>query len=155
MKNKINEVVTTFGDFDNPRINWEYLKFKMRKFSRDTTIKLAKAKKLERENFKFKVNSYEKIINPSEDELLDLDNAKAELEKIYKHITNGIILRSEAQWYQEGEKASKYFLSLEKNRKAKTCIRKLELDLHGEIVDPQLILSKLKLFYKNLYKKPL
>ena len=118
-KNKINKVVTTFGDFDDPGINWEYLKFKMREFSRDTAIKLAKARKLERENLEFKVNSYEKIINPSEDDLRDLDNAKAELEKIYDHITNGIILRSKAQWYE----ASKYFLSLEKNRKAKTCIR--------------------------------
>ena len=50
---------------------------------------------------------------------------------------------------------SKYFLSLEENRKAKTCIRKFKSDLHGEIVDPQLILSDLKLymFYKNLYLK--
>ena len=127
----------------------------MREFSGDKAIKLAKAKKLERENLEFKVNSYEKIINPSEDDLRDLDNTKAELEKIYDHITNGIISRSKAQWYEEGEKASECFLSLEKNRKAKTCIRKLKLDLHGEIVDPQLILSVLKLFYKNLYKKPL
>ena len=152
MKNKINEVVSTFGDFDDPRINWEYLKFKIREFSRDTAIKLAKARKLERENLEFKVNSYEKIINPSEDELRDIENAKVELEKIYDHITNGIMLRSKAQWY-EGKKASKYFLSLDENRKAKTCIRKFKLDLYGEIVDPQLILLELKLFYKNLYKK--
>ena len=110
MKNKINEVVSTFGDFDDPRINWEYLKFKIREFSRDTAIKLAKARKLKRENLEFKVNSYEKIINPSEDELRDLENAKVELEKIYDHITNGIMLRSKAQWYEEGKKASKYFL---------------------------------------------
>ena len=74
---------------------------------------------------------------------------------MYDRITNGIILRSKAQWYEEREKASKYFLSLEKNRKAKTCIRKLKSDLHGEIANPQFILSELKLFYKNLYKKPL
>ena len=81
MKNKINEVVTTFGDFSDPRINWECLKFKMREFSRDTAIKLTKARKLERENLEFKVNSYEKIINPSEDDLRDLDNAKQNLKK--------------------------------------------------------------------------
>ena len=78
---------------------------------------------------------------------------KQNLKKIYDHITNGIILRSKAQWYEEGGKASKFFLSLEKNRKAKTFIRKLKFDSHGEIVDHQLILSELKLFYKNLYKK--
>ena len=78
---------------------------------------------------------------------------KQNFKKIYDHITNGIILCCKAQWYEEGEKASKYFLSLEKNRKAKTYIRILKSDLHGEIVDLQLILSELKLFYKNLYKK--
>ena len=101
-------------DFDDPRINCEYLNFKMREFSRDTAIKLARTRKLERENLEFKVNSYEKIINLSEDDLRDLDNAKAELEKIYDHITNRIILCSKAQWYEEGGKASKYFFRLRK-----------------------------------------
>ena len=41
MKNKINEVVITFRDFDDSRINLECLQFKIRKFSRDTAIKLA------------------------------------------------------------------------------------------------------------------
>ena len=30
MKNKINEISSTCKDFDNPRVNWEYLKFKMK-----------------------------------------------------------------------------------------------------------------------------
>ena len=29
----------------------------------------------------------------------------------------------------------------------------MKSELHGEIVDPQVILSKLKLFYKSLYRK--
>ena len=107
--NKIDEMATTFRDFDDPRINWKYLNFKMREFSRDTAIKLAKARKLERENLEFKVNSYGKIINPSEDDLRDLGNAKAELEKIYDHITNGIILRSKAHWHEEGKKRPNTF----------------------------------------------
>ena len=61
--------------------------------------------------------------NPSQDELVDYEEVKIELEKIYDHITDGIILRSKAQWYEESEKGSKYFLTLEKNRKAKKCIR--------------------------------
>ena len=107
-------MVTTFGDFDDPRINWKYLKFKMREFGRDTALKLVKARKLERENLEFKVNSYEKTINPSEDDLRDLDNAKVELEKIYDHIRNEIILRSKAQWYEEGEKRPNTFFARKK-----------------------------------------
>ena len=58
-------------------------------------------------------------------------NAKNELENLYDNITNGIILRSKARWYEEGEKNTKYFLSLEKNNKAKSHIRKV-FDSSGE-----------------------
>ena len=44
---------------------------------------------------------------------------RVELEKLYDRIMDGIILRSKAQWYEEGEKASKYFLTLEKTGKLK------------------------------------
>ena len=75
------------------------------------------------------------------------------MEKIYDHITDGIILRSKAQWYEEGETASKYFLTLEKNSKAETCIRRLNSELNGQIDDPQVIMSEIKAFYSKLYKK--
>ena len=45
MKNKINEISSTFKDFDDPRVNWEYLKFKMRQFSRFIVKELSKSRK--------------------------------------------------------------------------------------------------------------
>ena len=44
----------------------------------------------------------------------DYEGAKSELEGIYNFITEGIILRSRAMWYEVGEKSTKYFLTLEK-----------------------------------------
>ena len=145
-------MVTTFGDFDDPRINWEYLKFKMREFSRNKAIKLAKARKLERENLEFKVNSYEKIINPSEDDLRGFDNAKSELKKIYAILQTELSHVLKLSGMRRGKKHPNTFFRKRKIGKAKTRIRKLKSDLHGEIVDPQFILSELKLVYKNLYK---
>ena len=49
MKNKINEISSTFQDFDDPRVNWEYLKFKMRQFSRSTEEQISKSRKEARE----------------------------------------------------------------------------------------------------------
>ena len=40
---------------------------------------------------------------------MDYEEAKIELEKIYDHIRDGIILRSKAQWHGKAEKASEYF----------------------------------------------
>ena len=51
------------------------------------------------------------------DETVEYESAKQELNRIYDHIADGCILRSKARWYEEGEKASKYFLSLEKGTK--------------------------------------
>ena len=39
---------------------------------------------------------------------------KEELEKIIECRTKGAILRSKSRWYNEREKSTKYFLSLEK-----------------------------------------
>ena len=153
MKNKINEISSTFQDFDDPRVNWEYLKFKMRQFSRSTAKQLSKSRKEAREKLESKIENFEKNENPSQEELADYEEGKIELEKIYDHITDGIILRSKAQWYEEGEKGSKYFLTLEKSRKAKTCIRRLNSESNGQIEDPQSIMLEIKTFYSNLYKR--
>ena len=39
---------------------------------------------------------------------------KGQWESLAKKKTNGIILRSKAQWVEEGEKNTKYFINLEK-----------------------------------------
>ena len=76
MKNKINELISTFKDFDDPRVNWEYLKFKMRGFSRHTAIHLSKSRKEAREKLEAKVKDFEKNYNPSADDLADYEEAK-------------------------------------------------------------------------------
>ena len=60
------------------------------------------------------------ISSSSSQELLDEYNkCKSDLETIYDYITAGIILQSKSDWYEHGEKSSKYFLNLEKRNKAK------------------------------------
>ena len=51
--------------------------------------------------------------------LQEYHEAKAELNQLCDHITNGIIIRSRTAWYEFGEKSSKYFLRLEKRNKSK------------------------------------
>ena len=45
-------------------------------------------------------------------ELKEYNSVKQELEEIYNCITEGIILRPRTVWYEEGEKSTKYFLTL-------------------------------------------
>ena len=64
-------------------------------------------------------------------------------------------MRTKARWYEEGEKASKYFLSLEKRSKVEACIRRLRnhSDSDNDISDPRTIYEELKNFYGSLYRR--
>ena len=39
---------------------------------------------------------------------------KTKLEQIYEEKANGVKIRSKCEWYEFGEKSSKFFLNLEK-----------------------------------------
>ena len=47
---------------------------------------------------------------------------------IYDQIAEGIRIRSKYDWYEHGEKSTKYFLNLEKNRGNQNQIRKPIID---------------------------
>ena len=108
IKSHIQDVIQETFDLLDPRVKWEFLKYKIRFFVR---IRRARRSHLEE-----KVKSLESVISSdSGAEILhDYSEAKTELEKVYNHIAEGIILRSRAQWYEEGEKSTSYFLRLEK-----------------------------------------
>ena len=73
------------------------------------------------------------------------EGAKTDLENLYNYIANGAMLRSKVHWYEEGEKCSKYFLSLEKRNKTSSCIRKLLTENGQEIADPEHIRKQIYL----------
>ena len=85
----------------------------------------------------------------------EYETPKQELDVIYNQITDGIILRSKAKWYKEGEKFTKYFLSLEQSNKARTHTRKLLRCENSaeELIDPKIIHSEIKSFYSKLYER--
>ena len=64
-------------------------------------------------------------------------------EKMYDYITGGIMIRSRATWYEQGERNSKYFLNLEKRQKYKSHLRKLLVD-QTEISNPSEILNEIE-----------
>ena len=61
----------------------------------------------------------------SSENLRKYDSLKNDLELIYDHIDEGIRLRSKCDWYEQGEKSTKFFLNLEKQRGNQNRIRKL------------------------------
>ena len=78
-----------------------------------------------------------------------LDEAKKKLEQLRAPAIQGMIIRSRVAWYEDGEKSSKYFLSLEKRNGARSTPQTLECD--GQLIaDKTKILEK---FSENLRQK--
>ena len=61
-------------------------------------------------------------------------------------------MRSKSNWYEFGEKSSKYFLNLEKRNKAKSHVRTIIAENNSEISEKQTIILRIKEFYSTLYK---
>ena len=61
---------------------------------------------------------YDKIVTElnNTEYLQEYEKTKLEYELLYHHHMQGLIIRSKAQWSQEGEKCTKYFMNLEKNK---------------------------------------
>ena len=91
-------------------------------------------------------------LNPTQQNDEILSEKKIKYEQIMDYRTQGNIIRSRAQYYEHGEKSSKYFLSLEKRNHNNKVISKLVRDDGADVTDQKEILEMEKNFYKTLYK---
>ena len=72
------------------------------------------------------------------------------LEQIYEEKANSLKIRSKCEWYEVGEKSSKFFLNLEKQH---VLLNQVQTLLCGEkeVTDKHKINQELECFYKNLF----
>ena len=153
MKTLIQKVIFGFENdtYLTDQVKWELLKYEIRKFAINFSKKLAQnSRKLQRD-LETKIKKLEQnIIN--EDKFNEYKTAKDELENFYDNIATGVKIRSKCDWYQYGEKSTKYFLNLEKQKAVNGTVKKIIKD-HIEITDQLKIQHELRMFYEELYKK--
>jgi hypothetical protein len=83
---------------------------------------------------------------------VSIDIAKEPLESLKKEESERLIFRSRAKWSEDGEKSTKYFFNLIKERQARMTIRKIisnGITLHNK----DEITKAIETFYKQLYEK--
>ena len=104
------------SEASTPNARWDYIKYRMRQFSKKFSSDKAKKRKARRLELESKVKELkEQLTTDSNHQFInDYNKCKEELESLYDYITDRIILRSHATWYEKGEKSTKYFLNLEK-----------------------------------------
>ena len=145
-------------DTVNPNLLWEMVKLKVREESlRYGTFKKKKLSKKEVE-IEQAIATLEKCLSEfnnnktqSEKVWLELEGKKRELEAIIEYRTKGAILRSKSQWYNEGEKNTKYFLNLEKRHCKQGTITQLKVNDNDLICTDKEILKECESFYQDLY----
>ena len=107
-----------------------------------------KEKQLEEE-----ISTIERKHDKTEDDLQLLLNKENNLRELRKNRIDGIILRSKMRWASQGEKVTKYFLSLEKRHYISKQMFKLVGKNGEEIIDNKEMLKETRDFYEQLYKK--
>ena len=155
LRQKIQVYLLESSEASTPNARWDYIKYRMRQFSKKFSIDKAKKRKARRLELESKVKEFEEqLTTDSNDQFInDYNKCKEELESLYDYITDRIILRSCATWYEKGEKSTKYFLDLEKRNKTKSHIRKLINPDGSEETNPKNILANIKSFYSKLYTR--
>ena len=149
-------IYKTLSQFEElpKQIIWEILKVQIKQL----TIKHSVKKSRERQTLKNHLQSrLDNIINKlnnndiEKDEFVktksDIENS---LDKIYSYENDGAKLRSKVNWIENGEKPSRYFLSLEKGRQSNSVIRELNVN-ESLVKTDQEILTACASFYKDLY----
>ena len=102
MKTPIQKVI--FG-FENDtsltdQVKWEFLKHEIRKFAVNFSKKLA-------QNFHKLQRGFE-----------------TKIKKLEQNMINGVKIQSKCDWYQYGQKSTKYFLNLEKQKTINGTVKK-------------------------------
>ena len=86
----------------------------------------------------------------TEDNIPSCNIYKKELDSIYDHIAEGIRIRSKCDWYEHGERSTKFFLNLEKKRGNQNQIRKLIIDEKEIDGDVEILKKKSENFLCNI-----
>ena len=132
---------------------WEAVKKVIILESQEISRQIASEKKVVVSSLEQAIETLQSKVDESfnEHEYKLLKRTQADLEVFQEEYAQGVIFRSRANWYEAGEKCTKYFMNLEKSRAASKGMAVM-IDEHGkEIHKCQEILKLQHKFYVDLY----
>lgn len=81
----------------------------------------------------------------------EFEKAKIENETLIQDDIRWAIMKTRVWWLAKGEKANKYFLSLENRNVIRKSISKIDIVNDEEITKPKEILSAIQDYFRNIY----
>ena len=153
MKCFIHDTMKTLltKDVFEEQSQWEILKYEIRIFSIRYLKVIANEKRKKQHQLKSKLKILEKSFFCDKN-IEEYHKCKADLDKIYNNISEGVKIRSKCQWCEENEKSTKYFLNLEKKHAEKSTIRRLVTD-KKDLIKHNDINNEIFSYFKSLFEK--
>lgn len=144
-----------FIEVNDKRVLWDLIKYRIRQVSiRFSKVKAnARRQRLKTIEDSLKQCEDDCSRHPSPENIEKLEIIRSEYELFYEHLARGAIIRSRANWYEQGEKSNKFFLNLETHKKSKSSIRKAYTKDGFLTSDPKRIMKEVEDFYSGLYKR--
>ncbi len=145
----IDNVEEEYGNCNiDKRVVWDVMKLKIKEYS----IKYCKMKSYSRS---CKIKEIERKLegmrcSKNKDDIRCKKELESDLDILYTSKTIGAQIRARAQWIEEGERNTSYFLQLEQFKQSSSVIRCLEIE-DKEECDNVKILEEIGSFYGNLY----
>ena len=136
----------------NDQLMFEILKMKIRSLSISYATK-RKQERIKQEKYLEKeILKLESVSGPlSDNNVKLLQDKKLELEDLRSEKIKGIIFRCKANWYEQGEKNTKYFLNMEKRNYINKNIAEIFNDENILHTDNKDILKVCSAYYRKLY----
>ena len=154
VKKLLNSLLKDKESFEDINSFWEWIKYNIRKQAMAYSKRQAFLKNMKEQKLQNDLNKAQFIFdnNPCFERKQKVETLQKEMEEIYNEKIKGMLIRSKIQWYEYGEKSSKYFLNLEKRNAVRKSMKKLLID--GSFISkPEDILKAQKCFYENVYSK--
>jgi len=141
-----------YADLEDKQLLWDYTKCSLRGMTQSYSIKKSRLARQTEINLVKAIEDKEDKLAHGQDVFSELDELKKQYDNIQIEKAGGAILRAKVDWAEYGEKCSKFFLQLEKQKQEVKHIKSLITE-NGEINNPVMILKEEKRFYSELYKE--
>ena len=144
------------AEINDKQLLWELIKMEIR----SETILYSKRKTSSLKSRELIVQNklqelYNKICNESsldQNVLLEYESLKKKLNELYDIKGKGAIFRSKVNWFEKGEKPTKYFFSLQKTNFEKKIITQLKIGDEEILSDFKQVNNEIENFYSEFYK---
>ena len=155
IKNVIVDTCTEYENLENPQLVWEMIKVNIKEETINFASKLSRQNKSQISDLQKQLSDIQSLIDNTDDEnelLSDKSIIQNDLNVLLDNKSRGAFIRSRAQWHEEGEKCTQYFLNLEKQTQNHNIINKLTTPDGVSVTNDNEILETAATFYENLYK---